>query len=227
MTVRAGIYSRASLDSRLTAAEQVERLTVIAAEQRWTVAHVFTDRPSSIRKGVDRRPGEMALISAMRSGAINQVMLWSIDRVGRSLVELVGFLETCRMAGVSLWVEEQAIDTTASNGISLYHLGEMMAFHLRQSRRGRILQGLAASRAMAIPCGRPRLSRTRTEKAERELVAGKSLRTVARIAGMSPTSVSRLKNTMNDAAGGEPNSDPVGPPLLSPQSALGAIRDGR
>jgi DNA invertase Pin-like site-specific DNA recombinase len=160
--------------------------------------HVFTDRPTTVRKGLDRRPGEAGLLEAIRNGEIDRLCICSIDRVGRSLVELASFLETCRLAGTSLWIDEQHIDTAESNGMSLFDLGKMFSLHLRQSRRGRILQGLAASRAMSIPCGRPRLSRARTEKAERELAAGRGVREVARLAGISAASVSRLKNLKCD-----------------------------
>jgi len=193
MSIRAAIYARSSPDCALTAEQQIDRLKAVADDHGWIVARLFTDRPTSVRKGLDRRPGEAALLEAIRNGEIDRLCVASICRPGRTVLDLVSLLEVCRLGGVSLWIDEQHIDTAASNGMSLFDLGKMMAFHLRQSRRGRILQGLAASRAMSIPCGRPRLSRARTEKAERELAAGKGVREAARIAGISAASVSRLK----------------------------------
>jgi DNA invertase Pin-like site-specific DNA recombinase len=72
----------------------------------------------------------------------------------------------------------------------------MMAFHLRQSRRDRILRGQAASRALSIPFGRPPLGQTKVERAKAALAVGKSIRQAARVAGISAASVSRLKNSM-------------------------------
>jgi DNA invertase Pin-like site-specific DNA recombinase len=189
MLIRAAIYGRSSPDYPTTADQQIDRLKEVADDHGWTVARVFTDRPTSIRKGLDRRPGETALLDAIRNGGIDRVCISSICRVGKTVPDLVSFLETCRSAGVSLWIDEQRVETAA-----LFDFASMMALHLRQARRGRILQGLAASRAMSIPCGRPRISRARTEKAERELAAGKGVREAARIAGISAASVSRLKN---------------------------------
>jgi len=123
------------------------------------------------------------------------VCISSICRVGRTVPDLVSFLETCRSADVSVWIDEQRIETAA-----LFDFSRMMALHLRQARRGRILQGLAASRAMSIPCGRPRISRARIEKAERELAAGKGVREAARAAGISAASASRIKAVMNSEA---------------------------
>jgi DNA invertase Pin-like site-specific DNA recombinase len=147
VTSRIAIYARTSPDCLLSADEQIERLRAIAAERGWTVGHVFSDRPTTTRKGQDRRPGELALIEAIRSGAIDRVLVSSIDRIGKSLVELVGFMENCRLHDVSLWVEEQRLDTATSNGMSLFDLSTMMASHLRQSRRDHILRGSGGCKA--------------------------------------------------------------------------------
>jgi DNA invertase Pin-like site-specific DNA recombinase len=195
MQTRTAIYGRSSPDYPLTADQQIDRLKAVADEHGWIVGRVFTDRPASVQRGLDRRPGETMLLGAIRNGEIDRVCISSICRVGKTVPDLVSFLETCRLAGVSLWIDEQNIETAA-----LFNFASLMALHLRQARRGRILQGLAASRAMSIPCGRPRLSRARTEKAERELIAGKGVREAARIAGISAASASRIKAVMNSDA---------------------------
>lgn len=138
MTIHVAIYARTSPDCPISAEDQVERLRTVAAKRDWSVAQVFIDRPMTVQGGLERRPGEAALPDAIRSGTIDRVLVLGIDRVGRSLVELVNFLEMCRSAGVSLWLDDQGIDTATNDGISLFDLGTMMAFHLRQSRRDRI-----------------------------------------------------------------------------------------
>jgi DNA invertase Pin-like site-specific DNA recombinase len=200
MTIRAAIYARTSPDCLLSIEDQVARLSSIASEHGWQVEGVFTDRPVSAKKCLDRRPGEMALIEAIRSSAIDKALISSIDRIGKSLVDLVGFLDTCRLYGVSLYVEEQELDTAASNGMSLFDLVGMMALHVRQTRRDRILRGQAAARALSIRFGRPPIAPARQERARRELIAGKGVREAARIAGISAASASRLKNSMSVAA---------------------------
>jgi DNA invertase Pin-like site-specific DNA recombinase len=197
MTIDAAIYARTSLNCPLSANEQIERLKTSATERIWTISHVFADRPTTVRKRQDRRPGEIALIDAIQSGVIERVLVWSIDRIGKSLIDLVGFMETCRLAGTSLWVEEQKFDTATSNGMSLFDLSTMMASHLRQSRRDRILRGQAAARALSIKFGRPPISLPKVERAKQGLAAGKGVREIARMAGISPASVSRIKTSMN------------------------------
>ena len=195
MTVHAAIYARTSPDCPLSAIEQIERLRKVAAERGWTVINVFSDRPTSVKRGQDRRPSELALINAIRSRAIAKVLVWSVCRIGKSLVELVVFLETCRANGVSLWVEEQKLDTAMSNGLSLFDVSGMMSLHLRQSRRDKILRGQAAARALSIRFGRPPIPAAKIDKARHGLAAGKGVRQVARLAGISAASVSRIKST--------------------------------
>ena len=197
---RVAIYARSSPDCPVSADEQTKHLRNVAAERDWTVTSVCSDRPTTVRKGQDRRPGELALIEAIRSGSIDKVLVWSLCRVGRSLTELVGFLETCRARGVALYLHEQQIDTATSNGVSLLDVAPLMVHHLRQSRRSKILRGQASARALSIKFGRPRITSIRVEKAKRELAAGKGVRQVARLAGISPAYACRIKNSMNTGA---------------------------
>jgi DNA invertase Pin-like site-specific DNA recombinase len=197
MIARTTIYARTSPDCPLSEDEQIERLSTIAAERGWTVTSICSDRPTTVRKGQDRRPGELALLDAIRSRATERVLIWSIDRIGKSLVELVGFMETCRLAGASLWVEELKLDAATSNGMSLFDVTSMMALHLRQTRRDRILRGQAAARALSIKFGRPSISLPKVERAKQGLAAGKGVREMARLSGISPASVCRIKNSMS------------------------------
>jgi DNA invertase Pin-like site-specific DNA recombinase len=197
MNIRAAIYARSSPDCPLSIEDQVARLSSIASEHDWKVESVFTDRPVSAKKGLDRRPGEVALAEVIRSGTIDRVLVSSICRVGKSLTDLIAFLEECRSAGVAVNLHEQNIDTAAVSG--LIEMAALMAYHLRQTRRDRILRGQAAARALSIRFGRPPISQARQEKAKQELSAGKGVREAARIAGISAASVSRLKNSMNAA----------------------------
>jgi DNA invertase Pin-like site-specific DNA recombinase len=192
MSSNAVIYARTSPDCTASADLQVERLKAVAADHGWTVADLFIERQATVKK--DQRPGEMALLDTIRSGGVDRVLLWSIDRVGRSLADLVGFLETCRSAGIELYLHEQGLDTTTSNGMALFDLAEMMAFHLRQSRRDRILRGQAVARTLEVRFGRPPIPATKVAKAKQELATGKGVREVARLSGISAASVSRMKN---------------------------------
>ena len=118
MRIRVAIYARTSPDCPLSADDQVQHLQAVAAERGWTVSQTFTDRPTSAR-GPDRRSGEAALIDAICNGTIDRVMIWSVSRIGKSLVDLVAFLLTCHAAGVDVYMHEQGIDSVVSNGLPL------------------------------------------------------------------------------------------------------------
>ena len=117
MIISAAIYARASPDCPATADQQVEHLRTIATEHGWTVVGVFIDHPMTVKKGRERRPGETALRDAIRHGDVQKVLISSIDRIGRTLEELVRFLEICRDGGVSLWLDDQMLDTAQSKGL--------------------------------------------------------------------------------------------------------------
>jgi DNA invertase Pin-like site-specific DNA recombinase len=201
MTFRAAIYARTSPDCPVSADQQIVRLQKVARERGWTVAQVFTDCPATVKKY--RRPGEAALINLIRRGATERVLICSVDRIGKSLIELVTFMEACRVAGVSLWLDEPALDTAGSNGLPLFDWAAMMALHVRQSRRDRILRGQAAARSLSIRFGRPPIAKAKVEKARIALAAGKGVRQAARLAGISAASVSRLKSALGSVAAAE------------------------
>ena len=137
---------------------------MVAIERRWTVARVFADRPTAVKNCQDRRSGELALVEAIRSGAIDRVLVWSIDRIGKSLADLVRFMETCRSACVAVNLYDEGFDSETSNGLSIFDVSALLAHHLRQSRRDRILRGQAAARALSIRFGRPPIAKPKVEK---------------------------------------------------------------
>ena len=200
---RVAIYARSSPDCPLTADEQIKHLTTVAIERGWTVAHVFADRPTAVKKDQDRRSGELALVEAIRSGAIDRVLVWSIDRIGKSLADLVTFMETCRSACVAVNLYDEGFDSETSNGLSLFDVSALLAHHLRQSRRDRILRGQAAARALSIRFGRPPIAASQGGEGQADSWrAGKGVRQVAKIAGISPASASRIKTSMSAEATG-------------------------
>jgi DNA invertase Pin-like site-specific DNA recombinase len=193
MQISAVIYARTSPDCPISAEDQAQHLKAIAAEHGWIIANVFLDRPMPTKKGRERRSGEAALITAIRRGGVQKVLMIGIDRVGRSLIELVGVLEACRIADVSLWLDDRKLDSQSSNGLSLFDMAAMMSMRLRQTRRDRILRGQAAARSLNVKFGRPALSVAKVEKAKDFLAVGKGVREAARLAGISAASVSRLR----------------------------------
>jgi DNA invertase Pin-like site-specific DNA recombinase len=104
---------------------------------------------------------------------VNKVLMFSIDRLGRSLSELVGLLETCREAGVEVYIRDRRIDTATNDGLSLFNFGQMLAQHLRQGRRDKILRGQAAARIANVRFGWPPIASGTMERAKAFLGTGR------------------------------------------------------
>ena len=193
MTSNVVIYARTSPDCTVSAEAQVASLKAVAADHGWAVVNVFADHLATAKK--DRRPGEQRLLEAIRSrDSVDKVLIWSIDRLGRSLLDLVNFIEACRTASIGLYLHEQRHDTSASDGMSLFDLSKLLAHHQHQSRRDKILRGQAAVRGL-VRFGRPPMPAIKVEKAKRALLAGKGIRETARLSGISAASVIRLRNS--------------------------------
>ena len=116
---------RPTLDFPRTVDQQTEHLRAVAIGRGWVVVREFADRPNSVRKGVDRRPGQEALINAIRDRRIDIVCSSSISRIGKSQSDLIACLEACRLAGVSVWIEDRGIDAACPSGLSLFDRSQM------------------------------------------------------------------------------------------------------
>ena len=91
MTKRIAFYTRVSTDQQTTENQRRELLAV-AERNGWEVVTEFTDQGISGAKGRDQRPGYDALMKAVARREIDMVATWAVDRLGRSLQHLVGFL---------------------------------------------------------------------------------------------------------------------------------------
>jgi DNA invertase Pin-like site-specific DNA recombinase len=194
------IYARASAEFPVSLEGQVECLKAIAALNGWTVARVFIERLMPPKRGREQRPAELAMLATIQSRSVDKVLVWSLDRVGRTLAELVGLLEACRAAGTGVYIHDRQLYTAIRNGLSLFDVASMMACHLRQSRRVRILRGQIAARNANVRFGRPPIAGTKIETATAFLMTGKGVRETARLVGISAASVSRLKAATAAAA---------------------------
>src|SRR4051812_36680051 len=100
---RAAFYLRVSTGEQTTA-NQRRDLEAAAAQRGWEVVQVYEDAGISGSKGRDRRPGfDRALKDATR-GVYDVLMAWSVDRLGRSLPDLVNGMQELKACGVALFL---------------------------------------------------------------------------------------------------------------------------
>jgi DNA invertase Pin-like site-specific DNA recombinase len=115
MSRRVALYARVS--TRGQALEnQLAELRAVCERNAWEVVQVFTDFGISGAKGRSHRSGLDALLKGVVRREFDQGVVWSIDRLGRSLRDLINVLEELRQKGCELYVHKQAIDTNTPSG---------------------------------------------------------------------------------------------------------------
>src|SRR6476659_10931002 len=114
-TKRAALYVRVSTDSQ-TVENQIRELRQVAGRRGWDVVEVYSDAGISGAKGRDQRPGLDAMLKDANRRKFDIVMAWAIDRLGRSLIDLLGTIEHLEKVGVDLYLDQQNIDNTKPTG---------------------------------------------------------------------------------------------------------------
>lgn len=172
--------------ARVSTTDQDPGLQVAALEGR-DCESVVTDHASG---GTRNRPGLERLLCELSEGDV--VVVWKLDRLSRSLVDLLWILDRITEAGAGFRSVTESIDTTTAAGRMMMQMLGAFAEFEREMIRERTLAGLEAAKKKGRRLGR-RFSLTKTQEAEviRQLKAGRTQREVAELFGVSPSTVSR------------------------------------
>ena len=188
---RVGIYLRVSTGDQTTENQRLE-LEAVAARSGWEVVGFYEDAGISGAKGRDQRPAFDRLIRDATSRKINMIAAWSVDRLGRSLQDLVGFLNELQAVGCNLYLHQQALDTTTPSGRAMFQMCGVFAEFERCMIRDRVNTGMARARANGVKLGRPTVS-PKVEQRVRELRAqGMGLIKIGREVGVGTGTVQRI-----------------------------------
>lgn len=196
---RAAVYLRVSTQDQTTANQERELRAV--AERMGCEVRIYRDHGISGAKGRDKRPQFDKLCKDAARRQFDVVMAWSVDRLGRSLQDLVAFLGEIHAAGVNLYLHQQGLDTTTPSGKAMFGMLGMFAEFERAMIQERVRAGLRRAKAQGTksgkPCGRPRLE-VATETAIREALAkgDKGMRKIAVELGVATGTVQRVKAEM-------------------------------
>ena len=190
--MRAAVYLRVSTDDQTTY-NQYQALWAAAARAGWTITATFEDQGISGTKGRDQRPGFDQLHRAITRREVDVVMAWSVDRLGRSLQDLIGFLNELRAVGCDLYLHQQGIDTTTPAGRALFQMLGVFAEFERAIIVERVRAGIARARGEGRHLGRPRINRETEDAIRAALAEGKGIRKVAKECGVGVSVVQRVK----------------------------------
>src|SRR6202041_2407353 len=149
---RVPIYLRVSTSKQETSNQRRE-LEAVAARSGWQIVKVFQDAGISGAKGRDKRPGLDALLKAVNGKEFDMVAAWSVDRLGRSLTDLLGILQALHDKGVDLFLHQQGLDTSTSAGRAMFQMLGVFAEFERGIIRERVNAGLARARANGTKLG--------------------------------------------------------------------------
>ena len=192
---RAALYVRVSTDKQ-TVENQIAKLTEVASARGWQIAEIYRDAGISGAKGRDQRPGLDQMLKDSQRAKFDVVMSWSIDRMGRSLIDLldtIRHLEACR---VDLYLDQQQIDTTTPAGKLMFQVVGAFAEFERAMIRQRVQAGLKRAVANGKKLGRPLNDPGAIEKARKELGKGTGIGKVARTVGLGVGTVHKIAREM-------------------------------
>jgi DNA invertase Pin-like site-specific DNA recombinase len=206
MTRRVALYVRVSTDGQTTE-NQKRELQIVAERHGWNVVEVFQDRAISGAKPREERPAMRRLMEGVGRRDFDMVAAWSVDRLGRSLQDLVGFLAEIHAKGVDLYLDKQGIDTSTPAGRAMFQMMGVFSEFERAMIVERVKAGIArvraeirreraAGRTPTKTLGRPRID-AKTEAAIRKSVAaGNGILKTAKLVGCGSGTVQRIRKEM-------------------------------
>jgi DNA invertase Pin-like site-specific DNA recombinase len=153
--MRVAIYTRVSTGSQTTE-NQLRELGTVAERHGWQVVAKFTDEGISGAKGRDHRPGLNSLMEGVTRRDFDKVMAWSVDRLGRSLSDLLSVMGELKAKGVDLYLHQQSLDTSTPAGKAMFQMLGVFSEFEREIIRERVNSGLARAKAQGKKLGRPR-----------------------------------------------------------------------
>jgi len=158
-TKKAVIYARVST-SHQNVDNQLIELRQTAARFGWQVVSELVDDGISDAKGRRDRPGFDRLFQMVQRRECDVVMAWDVSRIGRSIQDLVGFMNEVQSAGCDLYVHAQAINTATSSGRMIFSIFSALGVYERELIRDRIMLGLARAKLEGKRSGRPSIWNT-------------------------------------------------------------------
>jgi DNA invertase Pin-like site-specific DNA recombinase len=188
---RAAIYVRVSTFDQETGLQETELLEY--CQRRGWESVLYRDRGQSGAK--QDRPALNSLLSDLRKRKIDVILVWSLDRLARSLKQLLIISEECRALGVDLVSLRQNIDTTLPAGRLTFSILGAVAEFERELLRERVKAGMAQARRSGKRIGRPALrhfSAAELERIRALRMQGTSVRKLAKDLGTSQWMVAKI-----------------------------------
>jgi DNA invertase Pin-like site-specific DNA recombinase len=200
---RAVLYLRVSTVD-WTTANQERELREVAARMGCEIVRVYRDHRISGAKGRDKRPEFDRLLRDGAQRKFDMVMAWSVDRLGRSLQDLVAFLSELHALHIDLFLHQQGLDTTTPAGKAMFQMMGVFAEFERAIIQERVRAGLRRAKSEGKQLGRPRIDADLERQIRAALKdrkhSGEGVRKIAKRFGVNPSTVQRISRPFDGAA---------------------------
>jgi DNA invertase Pin-like site-specific DNA recombinase len=185
---RAGLYARVSTDDQQTLSMQSHVMREYAARRGWTIAVNVRE----VGSGATKREAREELLEAARRREIDVVLVWRLDRWGRSVTDLLATLQELEHLGVGFVSLTEALDLTTAAGRAMAGMLAVFAAFEREILQERTRAGLAHARENGKRLGRPATAAAHTAEIRKLRRAGVSKSEIARQLQIGRTSVRRI-----------------------------------
>lgn len=186
--MRVALYARVSSIDQQTLDMQLESMKTYATNRSWKIVQTVAD----VSSGALTRPKRENLLFSARRREIDAILVWKLDRWGRSVADLITTLSELNELGVGFISLTEALDFTTPTGRALAALLAVFAEFERDIIRERIRAGIAQAKKKGKPHGRPKSAALKADKVRALFSAGMSKSAIARRLGIGRTSVRRL-----------------------------------
>jgi len=187
-TVRAGLYARVSTQDQQTLPMQNRAMREYAARRGWTIAMQVKE----VGSGATQRQLREKLLDAARRREIDVVLVWRLDRWGRSVTDLLATLQELEHLGVGFVSLTEALDLTTPAGRAMAALLAVFAEFEREILGERVRAGLAHALQNGKRLGRPATAAMHTDEISKLHGSGLSKSEIARRLNIGRTSVRRI-----------------------------------
>lgn len=186
--MKAAIYARVSTHDQHTLNMQVESMQKYASAREWEIVKAISEIGSGAKERVEREE----LIKAAKRRDIDVIVVWKLDRWGRSVTDLLHTLNELNELGVGFISITEALDLTTASGRAMAGLLAIFAEFEREILRERVKAGIAHARSKGKSHGRPASARKLTDQVKALNSQGLSKSAIARELNIGRTSVRRI-----------------------------------